>query len=138
MAITSVLWAAGTVVAFRRRRIDSTDSSVRAFDAADRIIRIALAAAFVGLGAWSLTGDGPLLPTWLAWKATLFGLIIVAGLWIRIAVRRYRPALTALLEHGESPDRLEAVNVAIRGVYPAVLAVWTGLVVMVVLSVARP
>jgi hypothetical protein len=138
VAAAAIVWAGATAWAFRRRTRDAGDPAVRAFDGIDRIARWALSAGFVTLGVWSLAADGPLTPKWLAWKATLFGLIVAAGLWIRFAAARYRPALAELLEHGESPERLAAVNAAIRGVYPAVLAVWTGLVVMVGLSVVRP
>jgi hypothetical protein len=138
IAAVALVWAALTVWAFRTRRVSPGVPSLTWFDRADWMGRVVLAAAFLTMGTWSLLGDGPLAPVWLSWKATLFGLIVAAGLWIRVAARRYRRPLTILLEDGESPDRLAAVNQSILGVYPAVLAVWSGLVIMVVLSVARP
>lgn len=137
-AAVAVAWALATVVAFFKRREDPGSPNLRAFDRFDWGARVVVAAGFLGLGSWSLAGDGPLAADWLSWKATLFGGIVLAGLWIRVAARRYRPALESLLEHGESPERLAAVNRTIRGVYPAVLTVWSGLIVMVVLSVVRP
>jgi hypothetical protein len=137
VALLAVVWTFLTVWAFRRRKEEATTTDT-AFGRADVAGRVVLAAAMLTLGVWSVAGSGPLVPAWLAWKALIFGLIVAAGLWIRVAASRYRPALAALLEAGESPERLATVNRTIRGVYPAVLAVWSGLVVMVVLSVVRP
>lgn len=137
-AVIAVAWALATIVVFFKRRTDPGSSAVASFDRFDWGARLVVAAGFLWIGLWSLIGEGPLAPDWLSWKATLFGVIVLAGLWIRIAARRYRPALADLLNDGESPERLAAVNRTIRGVYPAVLTVWSGLVVMVVLSVVRP
>ena len=136
--VISVVWAVGTVVIFLKRQSAPTAASVTVFDRFDWAARMVVALGFLIIGIWSFSADGPLGPTWLAWKATLFGLIVLAGLWIRIAARRYRPALADLLENGESPERLARVDATIRGVYPAVLSVWSGVVVMVFLSVFRP
>lgn len=138
IALACIAWAGATVWAFQRRGVGGSGGALDTFAHADVAGRIVVAVGFLILGAWSIVGEGPLAPIWLAWKALIFGLIVVAGLWIRIAVRKYRPALAELLESGESRDRLEAVNRSIQGVYPAVLAVWFGLIVMVVLSVVRP
>lgn len=138
LGIVSVLWAIATVIVFFKRQVAPSAPAIGAFDRFDWGARVAVASGFLGLGLWSLIGDGPLATDWLSWKATLFGMIVFAGLWIRIAARRYRPALADLLDNGESPERLAAVNRTIRGVYPAVLSVWTGVIVMVILSVIRP
>lgn len=137
-AVVAALWALGTIVVFFKRRTDPGSPGVSAFDRFDWTARLVVAAGFLWIGLWSLTGEGPLAPDWLSWKATLFGAVVLAGLWIRAAARRYRPALVSLLENGETAERLAAVNRTMRGVYPAVLTVWSGLVVMVVLSVVRP
>ncbi len=138
ITVLAIAWSVATVWAFRRRSAGSTSSALSGFARADVVGRIVVAAGFLYIGVWSVVGIGPLAPAWLGWKATIFGLIVVAGLWIRVAVRRYHPALADLLENGESAERLDAVNRSIRGVYPAVLAVWSGLIVMVMLSVVRP
>lgn len=130
-------WAAFTVWAFLRRR-DGSTGSLLLFDRFDWTARAVTSVAFLALGVASLAGHGPFPALWLAWKSTLFGFIVAAGLWIRLAARRYRPHLESLLEHGETEERLARVNASIRGVYPPVLVVWSGLVVMVVLAVAKP
>ncbi len=89
-------------------------------------------------GFASVVSDGPFAPRYIGWKAMLFGVIIALGLWIRYAARRYVPHLRALLDEGESPERLAAVNRAIRPVYPGVLAVWGTLVAIVAIAVVKP
>lgn len=137
-ALVTILWAAATVSVFFKRQADPSAQFVTNFDRFDWAARVVVASGFFILGVWSLTGDGPLATDWLSWKATLFGLIVFAGLWIRVAARKYRPALLELLERGESPERLARVNQTIRGVYPAVLCVWAGVVAMVFISIIRP
>lgn len=138
IGVIAVIWAIATAWAFRARQIDPPPETLSAFDQLDWWFRALASVGFVGMGLASLAGGEPFAQSWLAWKSTLFGLIIAAGLWIRIAARRYRPALADLLTRGETPERIAAVNRAIRGVYPAVLAVWTGIGVMIALAVFRP
>jgi hypothetical protein len=130
----AVLWAAGTIWAFRR----SPSNKPRWFGRLDVTLRVLASAGFISLGLASLGGSGPLGPRWLAWKALLFGVIIALGLGIRLAAARYRPALEELLTQGESPERLAAVNRSIRGVYPLVLAVWGILILITVIAVTKP
>lgn len=137
VGLLGAAWAGFSVVSVRRSGL-AAPSWVAAFSVADRALRAVASVFFLVTGVWSLVGPGPWNGVWVAWKAALFGVIIALGLWIRRAAGRYRPALSELLEKGESPERLAAVNRRIRGVYPPVLAVWVLLVVMVILAVARP
>lgn len=138
IAVVAVVWALATAWAFRARQNDPPPSVVGTFDRLDWYLRALTALAFVVMGVASLAGGEPFAANWLAWKSTLFGLIVAAGLWIRIAARRYRPAMTDLLTRGDTPERLAAVNRGIRGVYPAVLTVWAGIGGMIALAVFRP
>lgn len=138
IGLSAVAWAAASVRAFFRRSIEPEARWLRTFGTVDVVARGMFAAAFAALGIASLLGSGPFTPLWLGLKSLVFGVVIAAGLWIRVAAGRYRPALADLLEHGESPQRLAEVNRTIRGVYPAVLFVWSGVVMMVILAVFRP
>lgn len=139
LAAVAVGWAAASVWAFRHALEGRTDlPGVRAFVRFDWAARGAAAAYFVGTGVSSLIGDAPYRATWVAWKALLFGVVIVLGLAIRVAARRYLPALTVLLDDGEGGGRLEALNRSIRSVYPPVVAVWVLVVAIVVVAVVRP
>jgi hypothetical protein len=134
-----IVWAGASVAAFRATGPTGRAPSWAArFAMADGLLRGVASAFFLVTGIWSLVGDGPWHVDWLAWKASLFGSIIAFGLWIRVAARRYHPALAELLEEGETPERLARLNRDIRGVYPPVLLIWSLLVVMIVLAVARP
>lgn len=137
--LLGAIWAGMTVVSVRRLGLnESPPPWVRAFGSLDQALRAVASLFFFATGVLSLTGAGPWLGVWVAWKSTLFGLIIAVGLWIRVAARRYRPALAELLDKGESPPRLMQVNRRIRGVYPPVLLVWCLLIVMVILAVTKP
>lgn len=138
VGLFGAVWAGVSAWSVRRGIQGSTPDWAPTFSRLDQALRVLASLFFLITGVWSLIGAGPWLGDWLAWKATLFGTIIALGLWIRRAAGRYRPALTELLEKGESPQRMMEVNRRIRGVYPPVLAVWCLLIVMVILAVTRP
>ncbi len=132
-------WAGVSVVSFRATGPTGVAPDWAAsFAKVDGALRAAASVFFLSTGVWSLTGDGPWNADWVAWKSAIFGAIIAMGLWIRVAARRYHPALAELLQHGESDERLAAVNEKIRGVYPPVLLIWSSLILMVILAVVRP
>ncbi len=135
----ALVWATASVVAFRATGpAGSSPAWAARFAFADGGVRAAIAAFFVASGVWSLVSDGIWAARWVAWKATLFGVIVLLGLWIRVAARRYHPALAELMAEGESPERLARLNRDIRGVYPPVLMIWSLLIVMVIIGVYRP
>jgi hypothetical protein len=139
VGVGGLVWAGVSVVSFRATGPTGVAPSWAAsFAKVDGALRAAASLFFVSSGVWSLTGGGPWNAGWVAWKSLIFGVIIAMGLWIRVAARRYHPALADLLENGESSERLAAVNERIRGVYPPVLLIWSSLVVMVILAVVRP
>jgi hypothetical protein len=65
-------------------------------------LKIALAAAYLGLGIYSLGTGGPLAPRWLASKALMFGIIFVAAIMIDVAFRPVGPQLAELIANGSS------------------------------------
>lgn len=139
VGVGGLTWAGVSVVSFRATGPTGTAPEWAAsFARVDGGLRGAASAFFLATGVWSLVGDGPWNAPWVAWKAAIFGAIIAMGLWIRVAARRYHPALADLLENGESEERLARVNEKIRGVYPPVLLIWSSLVLMTVLAVVRP
>lgn len=67
-------------------------------------IRYALCAFYLWLGAQSvLTGD-PIAPTWLAWKALLFGAIFAAAIMIDVTFKPVGAQLGRLLAEGSSDE----------------------------------
>lgn len=137
IGIGGVVWAGVSVRTFRAAGPAGTGSG-GVFPRIDGALRAGVSAVFVVTGIHSLVAGGVWLDTWIALKALLFGTIVACGLWIRMAARSYHPHLAALLEQGESPERLAALNRSIRGVYPPVLTIWSLLVVMVGIAVYRP
>ncbi len=55
-------------------------------------VRTVVMAGFVGFGAWCLATGGPVAGRWLATKMLLFGLIILAGIIVRILLLAPAPA----------------------------------------------
>ncbi|HKF75121.1 MAG TPA: hypothetical protein VKF59_03195 [Candidatus Dormibacteraeota bacterium] len=124
--LVSAVWLAAVVRQFRR--------PVVAVRRADLAWRVLLMLAAFGLGVASVAGAGP-FPSWLGLKVALFGLILAAGLWIRII-----PFELALQElgRGSTPEREDAyARVQARALVP-VLTIWGSLVLMTFLSVAKP
>ncbi len=140
LAAMAIAWAGLSVWSFRHAIAGTgPQRAIRAFVRFDWAARVIASAFFVSTGAATLAGAADVYVTdWLAWKATLFGVVIVLGLGIRLAARRYLPALQAVLDHGDGDGRLGALNRSIRAVYPPVLAVWALLVVITVVSVVKP
>ena len=63
-------------------------------------LKVALTLFYLGLGGlWLATGDAP---SWLAWKAALFGAIFAAAIMIDVAFKPVGPQLGALIAHGSS------------------------------------
>lgn len=68
----------------------------------ENILKYLLTAAYLWLGVQSLLTDSPIQPNWLAWKATLFGLIFAAAIMIDVAFKPVGPLLGRLLSDGSS------------------------------------
>ncbi|HEV2567415.1 hypothetical protein [Sphingomonas sp.] len=68
----------------------------------ENILKYLLTAFYLWLGLQSLTADRPIEPDWLAWKATLFGLIFAAAIMIDVAFKPVAPLLGRLLAEGSS------------------------------------
>jgi hypothetical protein len=104
---------------------------------ANRTARAALVAFFLVTGIQSIAGDGIWEAGHVAWKATVFGIIIAIGEWIDWSFRDFAPALGDLLQHGETSERLARLDRSITAAYPPVLAIYGGLIVMAILGISR-
>jgi len=107
---------------------------VRGFRRFDLYLRIVLGVAMVGL-AVSGTLSGA---TWLNWKLGLFGLVVLAGVGIRVVADQFPMALGEIGRLGSTPEREERLDTALKRAYPFVLGLWGALVIMIVLAVAKP
>lgn len=68
----------------------------------ENVLKYALTAFYLWLGLQSLLTGKPIGPEWLAWKATLFGLIFAAAIMIDVAFKPVGPLLGALIREGSS------------------------------------
>ncbi len=67
-------------------------------------LKIGLTAFYLVLGAVSLATGEPLMMTWLAIKALMFGLIFAAAIMIDVAFKPVGPRLMKLIEEGSSDE----------------------------------
>lgn len=73
-------------------------------------IRYGLCAFYLWLGAQSVLAGDPIAPTWLAWKALLFGAIFAAAIMIDVTFKPVGAQLGRLLAEGSS----DATEVPLR------------------------
>jgi TRAP-type C4-dicarboxylate transport system permease large subunit len=59
---------------------------------------------YLWLGGQSLMVGAPLVPTWLAWKALMFGLIFVAAIMIDVTFKPVGAQLAAVMEKGSNDE----------------------------------
>jgi hypothetical protein len=134
-----IAWAVAIVMSFRaldqlgRRR--SGHPVLPGFARIDLVLRLAAVAFFVTTGAWSVVAGGIWTAQHVAWKALLFGLVVAAGLWIRVSARDFTPALREVVLAGETPELLARMDAAMHRTYPAVLTVWVGVAAIAVIGI---
>jgi hypothetical protein len=107
---------------------------VRGFRRLDMYLRVAVGLALIVIA---------LLPqvftaAWLSWKVALFGLVVLAGVGIRLVADQFPIALGEIARLGSTPEREARLNSALLRAYPFVFGIWSAIVVMVVLAVAKP
>lgn len=68
------------------------------------IFKIGLTLFYLWLGTASLLTGDPIAPTWLAWKALMFGLIFAAAIMIDVAFKPVGPLLGKLIAEGSSDE----------------------------------
>lgn len=68
------------------------------------VLKLGLTAFYMWLGIASLLTGDPIAPTWLAWKALMFGVIFAAAIMIDVAFKPVGPQLGVLIEKGSSDE----------------------------------
>ncbi len=66
--------------------------------------RYLMVVAIVGVAGWSLFGDGPVRPKWLALKYLLLGTLMAGGAAMRLWARPLTPAWADYVASGPSPE----------------------------------
>jgi hypothetical protein len=106
---------------------------VHRFRVFDLHLRIALALALIAAAFLPIVRVA-----WLDWKVGLFGVIILAGVGIRLVADDFPIALGEIARNGSAPALEARLDRSLRNAYPLVLSLWGLIVVMTVLAVAKP
>lgn len=141
LGAATLAWCAASLWNFRR--IDALGqverpehrARMRLIGRVDTGLRLVAAATFLITGVWSVAGDGPWRADTVAWKSTIFGLIILAGLWIRYGGKAFGPALRTVIAEGESEQQLRLMDAAMWRIYPAVVGIWAALLIMAAIPI---
>lgn len=99
-------------------------------------VKLLIMVFYLWLGIWSLIFEAPIALTWLAWKATLFGVIFGVAMMIDVEFKPVGAQLTRLLAEGSSdatevPLRrtMDQTRIWVMAVYVLLLATaWLGVV----------
>lgn len=111
---------------------------VRGFRHIDLVLRICLALLLILLGLLPALGMPLIESAWLSWKIALFGLIILAGVGIRMVADDFPIALGEIARQGSTPERERRLDRSLVRAYPFVIGLWSMIVLIVLLAVAKP
>ena len=126
----TALWA-GLVV----RQHHGLGRWARPFAVVDTCLRVAVVVVAIAL---ALKAGHQIEVAWLRWKVALFAAMVACGLWIRYALRDLGPSFAATLSDNADTETFVVVDRQIRAALPPVFLIWTGVVVSIVLAVAKP
>jgi hypothetical protein len=97
-----------------------------------------LTLVLVGVGAWSMLGDGPVLGGWLSFKIIVFGLICGLAIVLDLAFRPVGAAFAELAEHGSTPEVEARITAGINKTIAVVLVLYVALVVAAFIGITKP
>ncbi len=132
--LAALLWVASVITQHVRHGRPPTQLLARI----DLPLRVALALGLAGVGLLSLLGDGPVTAGWLAAKLLVFGIIVAAGLGIRIVFAPFGPAFARLLAEGSSPEVEAVIQRSLARSKPFVLIIWAGILAAAWLGLTKP
>jgi hypothetical protein len=97
-----------------------------------------LGTVYVGVGLWSLFGNGPLQQGWFAVKILLFGCVFYAAMAIDICFRPFIKPFMELAEHGSTPEREAIITKTINKTLVAVLTMYALIATVAFLGKVKP
>jgi len=101
-------------------------------------IRYILSFALIGLGIFSLFSDFIIQNNWLSLKITIFGLILINGIWIRIIVGRMRQSIV-MVQNSDDVDFAEnQIKKEQSTLNIAALMIWFLVILMAFLGQVKP
>jgi hypothetical protein len=102
-------------------------------------IRYGVAAGMIGFGAYSFLSDGPIYDGWLATKITLYGMVILNGIWIRSIIARWQGAYDLVRAGGDErvrgEQRMKKIQAASNR---AAFSIWVLVMVMAFMGQVKP
>ncbi|MFJ7270380.1 hypothetical protein ACIQV3_27730 [Streptomyces sp. NPDC099050] len=109
---------------------------------ADWSARVLLTAALWGAGLYTLLAAQPFgvdtNPRWLGGKVLLYATAIACGLGIRLTLRPFGSAFSALAAQGSSEPVERGLRRAVNGCVPYVAGIWTCVLAAAALGVLKP
>lgn len=109
---------------------------------ADWSTRVLLTAALWGVGLYTLLAARPFGvdtdPRWLGGKVLLYATAIACGLGIRLTLRPFAAAFSALAGQGSSEPVERALRRTVNGCVPYVVGIWTCVLAAAALGVLKP
>ncbi len=100
----------------------------------DMSIRAVLMVTFIGFGISCLVTGGPIEDNWLSAKLIVFGLILLDGIWLRIALFR----MEALARAGKAPPVGAPPSALQKSLMASVMAIWVLVAIAAFLGVVKP
>lgn len=99
-------------------------------------VKVAITGFYLWLGLSSLATGAPIAPPWLAWKATLFGVIFLAAIMIDVSFKPVGKMIGTLIAQGSSDETevplrrvMDRTRIWVMLVYALLLATaWLGIV----------
>jgi hypothetical protein len=111
---------------------------VRTFRNIDIYLRLAIGLTFIAFGVLGAFQLGPILFGWLDLKLTLFGLILLVGIAIRLMSDDFPIVLGEIARLGSTQEREERLSRALNRVYPLVLGIYSLIVAITIIAVTKP
>jgi hypothetical protein len=105
---------------------------------ADVVWRYIVGGTFFFSGLWSLVGDGPFVPNWMALKYFLLGCLIAGGVSIRFFVRDLAKALPEFRATGSTPAFEAVIDRTLFLAMKVNWSLWALFIAMAILTIFRP
>jgi hypothetical protein len=105
---------------------------------ADIAWRHLVGGGFLVTGLWSLLGDGPYAPNWMALKYLLLGCLIAGGVSIRFFVRDLARAWPEFIKTGSTPAFEDVIHRTLFTAMKVNWCLWAMFIAMAVLQIWRP
>jgi hypothetical protein len=101
----------------------------------DFYFRILIVLLLIGYAGGALLNGTWINADWAAWKLLVFGAMVACGIGIRINLKPFIPAFTAMMANGANEATDAAMENSIRRCRPFVWCIWGGLFLNAALGV---